>query len=151
MPSEAVYAVIEVKPTFDKSNLEYAVKKAASVRRLRRTSVLIPSANGPLPPKQPTEIIAGLIAAKMSWKDGFGKKFKRTFETYKAFKTINFGLATDGYSFDTYESGNKITIGPDDNALIFFLFRLLGKLQSLGTVAAIEWTAYASNFSQNRK
>jgi hypothetical protein len=31
-----------------------------------------------------------------------------------------------------------------DGALIYFLFRLLGKLQSLGTVTAIDWSAYAA-------
>jgi hypothetical protein len=32
-------------------------------------------------------------------------------------------------------------------ALIHFLFRFLGKLQSHGTVTAVDWQAYASVFA----
>jgi len=46
IPAEAVYAVMEVKPTVNKSYLDYAGKKAASVRRLKRTSIPIPHAGG---------------------------------------------------------------------------------------------------------
>ena len=35
-------------------------------------------------------------------------------------------------------------IYPSEGALIRFLFRVLSKLQSLGTVPAIDWAAYAA-------
>ena len=38
----------------------------------------------------------------------------------------------------------KIVICPPKNALSFFIFRLLQKLQSLGTVPAIDWNKYAT-------
>jgi hypothetical protein len=46
-----------------------------------------------------------------------------------------------GDSFDIYD--DKILIGPPNNALTFFIFRLLQKLQSFGTVPAIDWNKYA--------
>ena len=45
IPAEAVYAVMEVKPTVNKGYLDYAGKKAASVRRLNLTSAQISEAN----------------------------------------------------------------------------------------------------------
>src|SRR6266540_7086056 len=38
IPAESVYAVFEVRPTLNRKNILYAGKKAASVRRLFRTS-----------------------------------------------------------------------------------------------------------------
>src|ERR1017187_1583862 len=49
--AEAVYAVMEMKPTVNKEYLQYAGQKAASVRRLTRTSIPIPHAGGMYPPK----------------------------------------------------------------------------------------------------
>jgi hypothetical protein len=42
-------------------------------------------------------------------------------------------------------------LGPKNNALAFFAFRLLAKLQSLATVPAVDWMAYANQLSQNQK
>ena len=39
VPAESVYAIIEVKQNLNKEHVEYAGKKAASVRKLHRTSV----------------------------------------------------------------------------------------------------------------
>src|SRR3954467_9697482 len=57
IPAEAVYAVFECKPKVDKGYLQYAGKKAESVRKLKRTSVPIPHAGGePYPPKRHFDI-----------------------------------------------------------------------------------------------
>jgi hypothetical protein len=149
--AEAVYVVIEVKPLFNKVYFEYAADKAASVRKLKQTSIEIIHAGGTHPPKAPLDIIAGLVTAKMSWKDGWGNAFSNAFESCIGKRKINFGLAVDGYSFDTFEKDGALTRGPKENALIFSLFRLLGKLQKMGTVPAIDWSAYASNYSLIRK
>lgn len=42
VPAESVYAVFEVKQTLNKEHLDAAASKAESVRRLHRTSALIP-------------------------------------------------------------------------------------------------------------
>ena len=53
VPAESVYAVIEVKQELNKANLNYAGEKAASVRKLSRTSAEIPFAGGIYRPHQP--------------------------------------------------------------------------------------------------
>src|ERR1700687_2794506 len=49
VPAESVYAVFEAKQSINAGEVAYAQKKAASVRRLHRTSLPIPSAGGVLP------------------------------------------------------------------------------------------------------
>ena len=148
VPAEAVYAVFECKPKIDKQYLEYAGTKAESVRRLKRTSVPIPHAGGtPYPPKPHFEIIAGILATEVDWKDGFADSFEKCHSELKGSRRLNCGLAVDGHSFDIFQNDSSYTYCKSENALVFFLFRLLNQLQSLGTVPAIDWNAYASQLS----
>lgn len=147
VPAEAVYAVFECKPTIDKGYLEYAADKAASVRRMHRTSVEIPHAGSkPYPPKAQIEIVAGIVALDIEWADGFGDAFRKTHQELINYRQLDCGLAVCGASFDTFDGG--YTFGPKDNALVFFLFRLLKRLQSVGTVPAVDWAAYAQQLSK---
>jgi len=148
IPAEAVYAVFECKPKIDKAYLEYAGDKAASVRRLKRTSVPIPHAGGSYPAKPHFEIIAGILAIEADWKDGFGSSFENCHSALKGLNRLDCGLAVDGHAFDTFEVGGGYTYCKSENALVYFLFRFLNQLQSLGTVPAIDWNAYASQLSQ---
>lgn len=140
IPVEAVYAVFEVKQHIDKEYLDYAGEKAKSVRTLKRTSVPISHAGGVYPPKEPFPIIAGIVAQKAGWSDGLGKAFEQNLPS-KGLAFIDCGCALTCGTFDHYDGELKII--SDEIALIYFLFRLLGKLQSLGTVPAIDWMAYA--------
>lgn len=143
IPAEAVYAVFEVKPTINKSYLEYAGEKAKSVRILRRTSVPIPHAGGIYCAKALTPIIGGIVAGSIHWNDGFASKsFRKEYASLDDVKRLDCGLAVSGSVFDNYDE--ILEVGPSVQALIYFLFRLLQKLQSLGTVPAIDWNAYAS-------
>jgi hypothetical protein len=144
IPAESVYAVFEVKPHIDKVYLEYAGNKAKSVRDLKRTSVPIPHAGGTYSAKPHFEIIAGIIATNIEWADDFGKAFYDNYRKLSVAQRLDCGLAVSGASFDTFNDDRSFTFGPKQNALIFFLFRLLQKLQSLGTVPAIDWNAYAA-------
>lgn len=144
IPAESVYAVFEVKPKIDKTYMEYAASKAESVRSLKRTSVPIAHAGGEYPAKKHSEIIAGIIASDIEWKNGFGEPFQKVHSCLSALKRIDCGLSVSGASFDIFNEDKSFTYGPAENALIFFLFRLLQKLQSLGTVPAIDWNAYAT-------
>jgi hypothetical protein len=147
VPAEAVYAVMEVKPTVNKGYLDYAGKKAASVRRLKRTSIPIQHAGGTYPAKPLFEITSGLIAPKIEWADGFGTTFLGHHAAPKKECRLDCVLALTRASFDIFDSSVNHTISPGKNALVFFLFRLLQKLQSLGTVPAICWNAYASQLA----
>lgn len=148
IPAESVYAVLEVKPHIDKAYIEYAGKKAESVRCLHRTSVAIPHAGGVYAPKPHFNIIAGIVATKIDWADGFGKSFLAVHQQLTEQQYLDCGLAVAGSSFDIFDEDHSYVYGPTDNSLIFFLFRLLKKLQSLGTVPAIDWNAYASQLVQ---
>jgi hypothetical protein len=48
IPAESVYAVFEAKQAINATQVAYAQRKAASVRRLHRTSLPIPHAGGPI-------------------------------------------------------------------------------------------------------
>jgi hypothetical protein len=148
IPAEAVYAVFECKPKIDKAYLEYAGKKAESVRRLKRTSVQIPHAGGSYPPKPHVEIIAGILAIEVDWKDGLSTSFENCHSALTGFTRLDCGLAVNGHAFDTFQAGGSYTYCKSENALVFFLFRLLNQLQSLGTVPAIDWNAYAAQLSK---
>ena len=144
IPAEAVYAVFESKPHIDKSYLEYAGDKAASVRKLHRTSVAISHAGGTFKPKEPFPIVAGILAPKSSWADGLGSTFKKHLPV-SADERLDCGCALEDGAFDSFDGDCKIV--PREGALIFFLFRLLSKLQSLGSVPAIDWAAYAESLN----
>ena len=67
------------------------------------------------------------------------------YESLGELQKLDCGLAVSGSVFDIYSG--KMEIGPGNQALAYFLFRLLQKLQSLGTVPAIDWNAYAAVLS----
>lgn len=142
IPAESVYAILEVKPKINKDYLKYAANKAQSVRVLHRTSNNIYHAAGVHDPKPPFLIPAGIIALVVEWEDGLGKSFQKTLNSLTGHQQLDCGLVLNDSCFDIYDDG-KITFGPKDNALMYFMFRLLKKLQSLGTVPAIDWDDYA--------
>jgi len=61
IPVEAVYAVFESKQVVHGPVVRYAQEKIASVRRLSRTSVTVPTISGPFV-KKPQPIVGGLLA-----------------------------------------------------------------------------------------
>lgn len=147
VPAEAVYAIFECKPTIDKGYLEYAGEKAFSVRRLKRTSVNIHHAGGTFGPKTPGPILGGILSIDVEWKDGFGNAFREVHQSMQKDYMIDCGFAAAGASFDIFAENGKYNYGPADNALAFFAFRLLSKLQSLATVPAVDWMSYADRLS----
>ena len=143
IPAEAVYAVFEVKPTINKQYLDYAGEKAESVRVLHRTSIQIVHAGGEYAPKKLYTIVAGIVSSKIDWTDGFsGASFHSNHLSLVENKALDCGLAVSGDCFDIFDG--RIRTGPSENAFSYFLFRLLQKLQSLGTVPAIDWNEYAN-------
>lgn len=150
VPAEAVYAVFECKPTITKDLLEYAADKAASVRKLHRTSVAIHTADGVIKPKKHFTIIAGILAIDVGWRDGFGEAFKKAHARLKGHHAIDCGFAATGASFDTFDGNRRYNFGPSDNALAYFAFRLLRGLQPRATVPAVDWMAYANRLSAKK-
>lgn len=148
VPAEAVYAVFECKPKVDKGYLEYAGDMAESVRKLRRTSVDIHTASGKIAPKPHFHIVAGILAIDVDWSEGFGSQaFRDAHGSLTGDRVVDCGFAAHGESFDVFEGPGAYMFGPRDNALAFFAFRLLYKLQSMATVPAVDWMAYANQLS----
>lgn len=144
VPAEAVYAVFECKPKIDKGNLEYTGEKIYSVRRLKRTSTDIYHAGGTHKPKSLFDIIGGIFAIDVGWTDGLGESFKQIHKELTGLKKVDCGFSATGACFDVFAEKGAYTFGPDKNALAYFAFRLLWKLQSLATVPAVDWMVYAN-------
>lgn len=140
IPAEAVYAVFECKPDVSKRYIEYAENKAASVRKMERTSVAISHAGGTFQPKPHFRILAGLLAPSAGWADGLGDSFLRNLGGDDA-SALDCVCALEHGCYDKYD-GSPLVVS-DKGAMMFFLFRLLARLQSLGTVPAIDWSAYS--------
>lgn len=149
VPAEAVYAVFECKPTIDKGYLEYAGDKIASVRKLHRTSVDIHHAGGVFKKKQLFPIVGGILAASVDWSDGLGDSFRKNHQALTGERQVDCGFAASGGCFDIFADQNAYTFGPPENALAYFAFRLLWKLQSLATVPAVDWMAYARTLARS--
>jgi hypothetical protein len=147
IPSECVYAVIEVKQNLSKKNIEYAQKKAASVRKLKRTSVAIQHAGGQYEPKKPAQILAGIIALD----GGISKTEQKILAHATKAKILNFGCSLIGKTYFSFPrlhpwTNNKIPYEikfiVDENSLVNFFMSLLTELQKIGTVPAIDINAY---------
>lgn len=143
VPAEAVYCVLEAKPIISKRYIEYAAKKAKSVRALKRTSIPVQHIGGESPPKPPFPIIAGVVAPRADWNTGLkSKAFSSCIEALRGNGVLDCGVALEDRAFDLYEG--QLKLSPTNAALASFLFRLLQKLQSLGTVPAVDWATYGS-------
>lgn len=146
VPVEAVYCVLEVKPTITKEYLEYAGNKANSVRRLERTSIPIIHAGGEFPAKKLFPIIAGIVAIRVDWNGGLtSASFAENLKNLKGINAIDCGLALSDRAFDTF--AGSLTVSEINGSLAAFIFKLIQQLQSLGTVPAVNWSKYGSALS----
>lgn len=150
VPAESVYAVFECKPKIDKGYLEYAGKKVASVRRLKRTSMSVATISGIASARNLPHIIGGILAIDVDWKDGLNHHFESVLSSLSKDEQLDCGFAAQGAYFDIFEKG-KLTLGPENNAWAFFVFRLLDCLRMVGTAPAVDWSAYANVFSNNKQ
>lgn len=147
IPAESVYAVLEVRPELNKENISYAGAKAASVRRLRRTSAPIPHAGGTFEPKSLYQIIGGVLAVNTTWDPPFGNPFKEVLANLPVHSRLNLGcvLQAGGFEVKFQEQERSIETSGRESALIFFFLRLLAALQCLGTALAIDINEYGRN------
>lgn len=150
VPAEAVYAVFEVNPTINRKYLLYAAEKAHSVRKLQRTSIEVQHAGGVFPPKPLFPIVAGIVGIDVEWEEGLGSAFLRTYRNLLNTRVLDCGFAVCGYGFDNYARGTSPTVFAGKGSLASFVFRFLGKLQSLGTVPAVDWSRYARILSHKK-
>ena len=142
VPVEAVHAVLEIKPTINAHNLEYAGKKVASLRRLTRTSAVLSGPHSLKYPKPLFPIIGGILALNVEWKDGLDKTFFNNFNALTDDKKLDFVLTGQGGFCDNFVHETDPEVYSGDGSLIRGLFRLLNALRLQNTVPAIEWDKY---------
>lgn len=147
VPAESVYAVFEIKQDLTKEHMEYAGRKAESVRKLYRTSAPIPYAGGVYKPKDPPRILAGILTTTSGWASAFGKSFRSCLADYSELQQIDCGcvLKNGSYFFD-YEK-SVLSTSEASESLVYFFLELLISLQKMGTVPAIDLNEYKKTLS----
>lgn len=143
IPAESVYAVFEAKQAINADHVAYAKKKVASVRRLTRTSLPIPYAEGTYPPKPLIPILGGILTFESDWSPAFGQPLNDALGTDSEDARLDFGcVAAHGYfALDPESGAYKTNVG--NKPATGFLFRLISQLQFSGTVPMIDVQAYA--------
>jgi len=142
IPAESVYCIFEIKQNLTKQYLDYAGKKARSVRLLHRTSTPIPHAGGVFDAKEPHFIPAGVLTLNSSWVEPLGATFMKNLLSLKNEYSIQLGCVIHEGAFSLSEN-DEIEISSKETALISFFFTLLSCLKKMATVPAIDLNAYA--------
>jgi hypothetical protein len=143
VPAESVYAVFEAKQELDAAYVKAAGAKAASVRRLFRTTAPILDRGEKRPARTHTEILAGVVALAARWQDGLGEGFRTALRDLGEDAHLDLGCALGAGAFELkHEDGDALVIAPPEAALVTFFLRLVHRLQAIGTIVAIDWTAY---------
>lgn len=153
VPAESVYAVLEVKQSLNADHLHYASEKAASVRRLQRSTGRVWHLNGTnmSPPLKP--ILAGILCYESDWTPPFGTSFRQSLSDLRGLDQLNIGCSLRHGTFEIpypadaqghpFLSAEPIVL-EDTRTLLQFLLRLLKQLQPLGSAPAIDYEAYLS-------
>jgi len=152
VPAESVYAVLEVKQDLSREHVLYAGEKAASVRRLHRTSAPVPHVEGVAQPRPVPPIIAGILTYQSSWTPPFGDPFRQVVSELSENRQLSIGCALVHGMFEArYLQGGAvdITIVESSRSLLQLLMRLLKQLQSLATAPAINYEAYLARFQRD--
>jgi hypothetical protein len=146
IPAEAVYAIVECKQSITLENIRYAAKKARSVRSLKRTSSPIVHAGGTLEPKKLHNILAGLVCV-----DGvISAGSKRYLDHLKPPEALNYICSLGGIycqlsDFDLWNKNNpphSYMLTESKLSLVGFVMTLIGDLQGIGSVPAIDIKQY---------
>ena len=150
IPAEGVYAVLEVKQTLDKGNIEYAGEKISSVRNLSRTSAPIVHAGGEHESRPLTPILGGILATSSGWNPPFGDSFAASLTERAKEERLDIGCVAGAGGFEALYPNDDLEtrISSPEHALAFFFLRLLHRLQRVGTVPAIDYDAYLKAFEQ---
>lgn len=148
LPAESIYAVFECKPCVS-GNVAYAGNKVASVRRLHRTSCAITHAGGTFPARALTHILGGVLADTSGWKADLPERLPAQLLELAEDERLDLGCCADGSAFDArYNDELLVEVSDPGMGLIFFLVTLMGRLQELGTVPAIDFSAYMAAFHE---
>ena len=146
VPAESVYAAFEIKQNLHREQVLYASEKGASVRRLRRTSAPFVNSGAPQAARDLFQVLTGVLCLKSDWTPPFGDAFKTALKDgAREHSGIDLGCALRHGAFEISwtDSGEpQLDISTPEASLMFFLLRLFGRLQQLGTVPAIDLAEY---------
>ncbi|MDQ3099624.1 MAG: hypothetical protein M3Q44_07820 [bacterium] len=146
VPSESVYAVLEVKQSLSKNNIEYAGGKIKSVRELKRTSAPVRQIDGSLRRReQLPPILGGILTVESEWNPPFGDAFTDTLTILDEISKLDFGIALKHGSFDcSYKENGELIFktSKSEVSLISFFINLTKQLQLLGNAPGIDLDAY---------
>jgi len=141
--AEAVHAIFEVKKIANSSSLEYASKKAESVRNLCRTSAPYKGSGQDNPPKELFHIIGGLLATKIEPDIG-SPAFNENIKKYEGDGSIDMVLtAHNGYAH-YFPTGQSPCMETGAGSATKGLFVLIQALIAQGTVGAVDLDYYMS-------
>ncbi len=149
VPAESVYGVLEVKQDLSREHVLYAGQKAASVRRLHRTSAPVPHVEGVAKPRPLPRIVAGVVTYQSSWTPPFGDPLRDVLAGLAADHQLDIGCSLlDGAFEARYPSPGTVDFASvgGQHSLVQFLLRLLKQLQSLATAPAIDYEVYLARF-----
>jgi hypothetical protein len=142
LPAESVYASFEAKQAINLEQVRYATEKVASVRKLHRTSLPIPSAGGMLPAREPSPILGGLLCFESDWSPSLGDPLLKALQA-KHEGRLDLGCVAAHGIFLRDES-DRYSIVPGGKPATAFLFELMARLQAMATVPMIDLRAYAA-------
>lgn len=143
IPAESVYGVFEIRPALNARNVKHAGEKAASVRKLVRTSAAFPHASG-RSQTTPFDILGGLLCVDNGQKKPVEEYLAQTLPKESDHRLDLFCVLKHASVDVTYGPDAKpvLETSADDAALIFFFLRLLARLREMATVPAMDLEKY---------
>lgn len=142
VPAESVYAVFEAKQAASLTQVTYAQEKVATVRKLHRTSLPIPYANGTYPAKALIPILGGLLTFESDWMPPLGSAFERALLGDVGDGRLDIGCVASHGHFFFEGATSAFTFVGESKPATAFLFKLISQLQFSGTVPMIDIEAY---------
>jgi hypothetical protein len=146
VPVESVYAAFEAKQDLTGEHVAYAQTKIASVRRLHRTSLPVPTIDGTKPAKDPPWILGGIVTLGSTFSPPLGDTLARHLEVDRDLGRLDLGCVADAGIF-VYGDTGAYAFQAGARAATRYLFELIARLQQMGTAPMIDLRAYALHLS----
>lgn len=141
VPAESVYAVFEAKQELTAGHVRYAIEKAASVRRLFRTSLAAQTINGLSGPKPLHHILAGTLTLGAAWAPPLGQTLRGHLQP-DSVGALDIGCIADAGWYLRSKDGDY-ALHSTDKPATRFLLELIAQLQMIGTVPMLDVRAYS--------
>ena len=142
LPSESIYAIFEAKQSANSTMIGYAADKIASVRKLCRTSLPIPSAGGELPAREPFPILGGILTFESDWNPPLGQPLLKALDIQDTAMRLDIACVA-AHGFVTVHNQGGATVSEGPKAATAFLLELIARLQSVATVPMVDIRAYS--------